>query len=559
MTETVVALQDRVERSVAAAVDGLFAAQRPSGAWQDTLPSAAVSTASSIVALHLADPVGSAGLIEAGAAWLRASQNPDGGWGDAVGAPSNLSITPFAVGALHLVAPEASAENVLRGLERIERFGGMAAVADRRRCKLFVLCQLFLAMAGMYDETRIRRMPVEIILLPRKLRQKVSFVVPHLLSWGVMQAHTRRFGPLRRAVNRLAEPRAIAYLEEIEDFHGPGGGYQESPLMVSLVCLGLARAGVAPDIVGRCVDYLRGSVRPDGAWPVNRDLEFSATSFVTLGLQDAGRRDDPRLRPTLAWIRHCQRGTPFPATGCPGGGWGWSMPSGWPNTDDTADALLALAGFGVDGTDTQVRDGVAWLLRAQNRDGSWSCFCPDNHVDLDAPCSVMTAHAVTALRLAGGLEAGAPAIARAVSWFTKAQRGDGGVPCLWYRGLTAGTGCVLDALGGLRLAHTETARRCRDWLLAHQHPDGGWGDGERSASSVEETAWALLGLLGGGVPADHLAVQRGVAWLVDRQRADGLWEPTVLGVYFLDLMYSCDHLAAGYALQALARYHRMQG
>jgi squalene-hopene/tetraprenyl-beta-curcumene cyclase len=548
-----------VDRGIDAAVGRLFALRRANGSWQDTLPPAAVATGSAIIALHHADPAGAADLIAAGAAWLRGAQGPDGGWGDAPDAAATLNATAIAVAALDLVAPTGSGRQVRAGLARIEAFGGTPAIDDRARCSLGAVCQHYLAFAGHYDPARLRRLPVELSLLPRRLRQKLSFTVPGLMSWGVMQARTRHFGPVRRAVNRLAEPRALAYLAGIQEYEGFVGGYEESPLMTSIVCTGLHRAGVRPDIVRRCRDYLVATVRPDGSWSVNRDLELSATTFLTLGLLDAGLAADPRLASTVDWLRRCQRATRFPPTGAPAGGWGWSLPSGWPDTDDTADALITLAGFGFDGSDPQVRRGAGWLATMQNRNGSWSCFSANAGISLDAPCTVMTAHAVTALHRAAGWSADRPRLARTVRWFARMQRPDGSIPCMWYLGRTAGTGCVLDALGGLGLAGSATAVRARDWLLASQQRDGGWGDATPGQPTVEETAWAVLGLLGGGLPADHPALAGGVRWLLRRQRADGLWRPALVGVYFLDLLYTCDHLANGYALQALGRYRQALG
>lgn len=556
MTEPVTLAPVPAADAVHAAARQLFASQRADGSWRDHLPSAAISTATSVVALHHADPDRSSELIKAGIGWLMDNQLAGGGWGDGPGQPATLPASAFAVAALRLLAPEESAADVARGLAWIEGKGGMAAVADPDRCALHVLCLQFLALAGLYDERRIKRMPAAVALLPRKLRQKVSFVVPVTLAWSVMQRHTWPQSPVLRLVSRLAEPRAFAYFDELALTSGTTGGMQESPLLVSMVCFGLARAGVRPDLVEASVRYLHATMRADGSWPVNRDLEFSATTFVTMGLQEAGYGRDPRLEPTLAWIRDCQWDAAFPATGCPPGGWAWSVDSGWPNCDDTADALMTLAGFGVRRDDGQAGDGVAWLLGMQNSNGSWSCFCKNNHVALDAPCSVITSHVVDALRRCGGLSAADKPIAKAVRWFAKTQRPDGSLPCLWYRGSTAGTANTLDVLGALGLRDTPTAVRCREWLLAHRNEDGGWGDGEGAESSAEETAWAVMGLMHGGVPATDDAVQGGVRWLLDRQLPDGLWNPTLLGVYFLDLWYSDDLLASGYVLQALARYQR---
>lgn len=549
-------LHDHVERGIGRTVDRLMAMQRTNGSWQGTLPSAAIGTAAAVVALHLGDPAGAAQEIAAGLRWLRDTQNEDGGWGDRIGSCSTLNATPYAVGALHFVDPVESADHVKRGLECIDRLGGTAAIEDPDVCTLEVMCQQFLAFGGLYDERKIRRLPIEFILLPRRLRQKISFTFPFVMCWALMQARTRRFGPLRRAVNRISRPRVLAYLDELHEFEGADGGYQESPLMVSLACIALARARLRPDIVRRCVAYLRRTARPDGAWSVNRDLEFTITGFVVHGLQDAGYGADPRLRTAEAWVRDCQRDVGLAATGCPPGGWGWSWRCGWPDSDDTADALIALARFGYRrGDDRQMRDGLDWLLAMQNRNGSWSCFSKNSPVGMDAPCTVMTAHAVTALQEAGGRTAADEPIARAVRWFERTQRPDGSFSSMWYRGLTPGTGCVLGSLGLLGLADGATAHRCRDWLFANQNQDGGWGDGEGGPSTAEDTAWAVLGLVDGGL-AGHAACRAGVRWLTDHQQPTGLWDTALIGLYFIDFLYSCDLLAAGYALQALARYRR---
>jgi squalene-hopene/tetraprenyl-beta-curcumene cyclase len=554
MSSPTTEIPGRIEDHIAAVATSLFARQRGDGSWQDRLSSSAVVTATSVVGLHFADPDGSADLIRAGADWLRRTQSPDGGWGDAPGGPSTLIVTPSAVGALALVAPDESADHVRRGLAWIDRAGGMRAVSDPEQCKLSVMCEILLALGGLHDERKIRRMPIEVVHLPRRMQHRMSFIMPILYSWGLMQARTRRFSLPRRLLNRRATPRIRQYLSQIEEYHGSGAGFQDSPLMVSLVCLGLSRAGLWPDIVGRCVDYLRWSARPDGSWSVNRCLNFSATSWVTLGLQTAGYARDPRLAPALAWMADAQRRDSFAATGAPPGGWGWSVPGGWVDSDDTADALLCLAAQGARPDSAAVQAGVSWLLAMQSRNGSWSCFCPDSRLGLDAPCAAMTAHAVSALVLAGRLRPDDDAVGKAIRWFDTVQQPDGAIAALWYRGLTAGTGSVLETLGQLGLSDTRTAQRCRDWLIGHQQADGGWGDGRGAPSTAEETAWALLGLLAAGPGPDHPAVESGVAWLVSRQRPDGLWEPSMVGFYFFDLSYSNDLLAAGYALQALASY-----
>jgi len=65
-----------------------------------------------------------------------------------------------------------------------------------------------------------------------------------------------------------------------------------------------------------------------------------------------------------------------------------------------------------------------------------------------------------------------------------------------------------------------------------------------------------MGLMSSAAEPWEQAVRDGARWLVEHQLPDGLWEPTLLGVYFLDLWYHDDLLASGYALQALGRYRR---
>src|SRR5690606_20248831 len=76
-------------------------------------------------------------------------------------------------------------------------------------------------------------------------------------------------------------------------------------------------------------------------------------------------------------------------------------------------------------------------------------------------------------------------------------------------------------------------RKAVDWLIAHQNPDGGWGEScasyvdpalrGRGESTASQTAWALIALLAAG-EADHPAVHRGIDFLVRTQCPDGTWE-----------------------------------
>jgi squalene-hopene/tetraprenyl-beta-curcumene cyclase len=104
------------------------------------------------------------------------------------------------------------------------------------------------------------------------------------------------------------------------------------------------------------------------------------------------------------------------------------------------------------------------------------------------------------------------------------------------------------------------------WLESVQNDDGGWGEDLRSyqhvgqwsgrgASTASQTAWALMALLAAG-ERDSMAVERGVAWLVATQRADGSWdEPYFTGTGFpWDFSINYHLYRQVFPLTALGRY-----
>ncbi|MBB1158446.1 prenyltransferase/squalene oxidase repeat-containing protein [Amycolatopsis dendrobii] len=561
-----------LDHALARTADALFALQRSDGSWEGRLSASPGSTADVVIAMHLADPAGCRDLIRRGLDFLLANQGPDGGWGDDVDTEPTLNGTALSVAALALVIPDEAAEQIRRGWARVGEFGGTAAIRDVEQCSLTVLVHFYLVLAGLMSDEGLLRCPIELALLPAPLRRKLTFAMPTALSWGLMCAELMPGGRVRAALNKAATPKAIEYLEGLVGFEGPEGGFVESPMMSANVCIGLTIAKQRPDIVRHCLDYFRATIKPEGGWAVTRDLEVDATNFITTGLQHAGLGDDARVTKAVGWIRSAQRDEDFIWTGAPPGGWGWGLPSGWPNSGNTGDAVIALSGDGADVSDPQVRRGTEWLLRQQNYDGSWSCFAQVGRIAsmdpsfamvgkarspkvLYGPCAVMSAEAFSALALSGRCRPDDEPLRKAYAWFAKVQRADGAIENKWYVGQVCGTGSVLRALGDAGLGSSAVARRCVSWLRLNQNEDGGWGDAlGRGRSTVEETAMALLGLCAAGVTPTAPMAARGARWLVDHRDADGLWQPSLLGVYFLELLYRHDHTANGYALQALARY-----
>ncbi len=193
-------------------------------------------------------------------------------------------------------------------------------------------------------------------------------------------------------------------------------------------------------------------------------------------------------------------------------------------------------------------------------------FCDFGAV-IDPPSADVTAHAVEALA-AAGLGGTRPA-RRGVAWLLRAQEPDGSWFGRWGANYVYGTGAAVPALiaAGV-LPGKPVIRRAVAWLTAHQNPDGGWGedlrsyeDGEqgrqwagRGESTASQTAWALLALLAAGGADD--AAERGVAWLTATQRTDGGWdEPQFTGTGFPRDFYINYHLyRLVFPVSALGRY-----
>ncbi|WP_394830615.1 hypothetical protein LVJ94_29320 [Pendulispora rubella] len=547
---------DAVETAIRRATDALFRAQRKDGSWVDHLSSSAVATAPALLSLHLADPVRHAKAIAEGCAWLRATQHADGSWGDAVVDSGTLNATAITVPILAILERERSVDAISRGLAFIELQGGEEALRDLERCSIFPLCLQFMAMAGLYDADRVHRMPSELILVPQRFRRWFAVSAPCVYSWGMMQSRQSRSSRRVQWLQRIAEPKAIRFLEQTQ---GSNGGYEESAILTACVYIGLRKADVGHAVADRCLEYLVETRRADGSWPIDRDLELSVTTYILRGLHAAGKIRDPRLARTADWIASGQHDRPWEATGAPAGGWAWARPSGWPDADDTACATLALERLGRPEHRGAVVRGCDWLLAMQNSDGSWGGFLRNGRLSMDQPCAALTSHAVLALREAGGFGPRDKCIRNALRYFSRVQRPDGAVPTLWFRHFTCGTAWVLNAYAALGLPYDPVAVRCRAWLLRHQNSDGGWGSLRGTASTVEETAWALTALAAGGVPSSHTRLEAAARWLVEHQNAEGTWEPSVICHYYSHLSYSSDHIANGFALEALGRFHRGRG
>jgi squalene-hopene/tetraprenyl-beta-curcumene cyclase len=205
-------------------------------------------------------------------------------------------------------------------------------------------------------------------------------------------------------------------------------------------------------------------------------------------------------------------------------------------------------------------------------------FCDFGAV-IDPPSADVTAHIVEALAAMDSRDpATETAMRRGVTWLLRAQEADGSWFGRWGANYVYGTGAVVPALiaAGV-LPSKPSIRRAVEWLKAHQNRDGGWGEDLRSyddrgwagqgESTASQTAWALLALLAagerdaedgpaaGGLVVDS-TVERGIRWLAETQRDDGSWdEPQFTGTGFPGDFYINYHMyRLAFPVSALGRY-----
>jgi squalene-hopene/tetraprenyl-beta-curcumene cyclase len=310
-----------------------------------------------------------------------------------------------------------------------------------------------------------------------------------------------------------------------------------------------------------------------------------------VGLEDAGLPPDhPALVRAAQWVL----GEEVPGPGdwqvrrpdIAPGGWSFEFDNDYyPDTDDTAEAILALrrvelpgSADGRPGARPAIDRAVHWLNGMQSKNGAWGAFDADNTREIvtklpfcdfgaviDPPSADVTAHIVEALA-AEGLAASKP-VRRGVVWLLRNQEPDGSWFGRWGANYIYGTGAAVPALIAAGVLPSRPAiRRAVAWLVEHQNPDGGWGEDLRSygdpalagrgASTASQTAWALLALLAAGGATG--AVERGIGWLAATQRADGSWdEPQFTGTGFPGDFYINYHLyRLAFPVSALGRYVR---
>jgi squalene-hopene/tetraprenyl-beta-curcumene cyclase len=618
------ASRQRTGRALDAAVAHLRGLRDGAGWWKGELQTNVTMDAEDLLLREFLG-IRQAGETGEAARWIRSQQRADGTWASFHGGPPELSTTVEAWVALRLAGDAEDAPHMRRAQAYILGAGGVEGTR--------VFTRIWLALFGLWSWEDLPELPPEMIFLPRWFPLNVydwacwarQTVVPltivgahrpvRPLPFGIDAIRTGDPPPRHRPLwtwagffqrldkvlhryarhplkplRRLAMRRGAEWILARQEADGSWGGIQP-PWVYSLLALHLL--GYAPDhpAVRAGLAGLDGFIiREETPGGVIRRLEACQspvwdTALALVALRDAGAEpDDPDVLAGARWLldEEVSVGGDWQVRrpGLAPGGWAFEFANdGYPDTDDSAEVILALRRTALSG-DPAIDRGVAWVRGMRSRDGGWAAFDADNTRALttklpfcdfgaviDPPSADVTAHVVEMLA-AEGL-AGSPECRGGVDWLLRAQEKDGSWFGRWGANHVYGTGAAVPALVAAGAPRGSAAVRAAvRWLERHQNADGGWGEDLRSyrepewigrgESTASQTAWALLALLAAREPGstDSTAIRRGVGWLVDTQRPDGGWdEPQFTGTGFPGDFYINYHLyRIVFPISALGRY-----
>ena len=577
-----------MDPALSRAVDWLLEHQDPAGWWCGEFETNVTITAEHILLLRFLglDP---STLRDAVTRYLLGQQREDGSWALYYEGPADLSTSIEAYAALKVLGLDPSSKPMRRALQVIHDLGGVAQAR--------VFTRIWLAMFGQYPWDSVPSMPPELIWLPPSApfnlydfacwaratiaplliilaRRPVrplgcdlgELVLPgseHLLTrvpgsgpfwWG--DKVLKRYDHLVRHPGRdRACQRIVEWITARQEADGSWGGIQSAWVM-SLIALHLEglpldhpvmRAGLA--------GFDRVALEDERGWRLQASTSpVWDTAWAVLALRRAGLpREHPRLALAVDWLLQEQ----IPGGGdwqvrtgtIPGGGWAFEFDNDhYPDIDDTAVVVLALLEAGhEDRVRNAVERAARWILAMRSTDGGWGAFDRDNTREvihrlpiadfgtlIDPPSEDVTAHVLEMLaRLS--FPSTDPVVARGLEFLQQTQRPDGAWFGRWGVNYIYGTWCAVSALTAF--ADTDaTARamvpRAVAWLLDRQNADGGWGETCGSyedpnlagvgRSTPSQTAWAVLALQAAGL-GQHPACRRGLDFLRERQ-VGGTWE-----------------------------------
>ena len=608
----------QLDLSIDAAADWLSERQKPEGYWVGQLESNACMEAQWILALWFMG-LEEHHLLPRLAESLRQTQREDGAWQIYHDAPAgDINTTVEAYAALRAVGDAPTEPHMAKAREWIFSKGGL------RNIRVFTRYWLALIGEYPWEKTpnlppevvffpnwftfsiynfaqwaRATLMPIAVLSARRPSRPlpadkrlnelfpqgraAFDYSYPEKPGAGFWDAffmgadkalHTLQSVGAATKIGLLREgavSRALAWIIQHQDADGVWGGIQP-PWIYSLMALyneGYALDHAVMEKGLGALDDPRWRVdKGEATWIQASTSPVWDTVLTLLAFEDGDQhaRQSDQVDKAISWVLDQQVLRPGDwKVKCPNlepGGWAFEYKNYfYPDTDDTAVALIALAPFRHEpkwkerGIEKAIDRGVNWLIGMQSKSGGWGAFDKDNTQDiltkipfcdfgeaLDPPSVDVTAHIIEAFGKLG-ISSFHPAMVRALDYIKDEQEADGAWFGRWGVNYVYGTGAVLPALEAIGEDMTQPfIRKASDWLIIKQNEDGGWGESCGSymdpkmmgvgKSTASQTAWALMGLVAVGRPEDESAIAAGVDFLLESQ-IDGTWnEPEYTGTGF---------------------------
>lgn len=481
-----------IDRAVRETSADLQARQNEEGDWCFELEADATIPAEYIMLEHFTGEIDD-GIQQKLAVYLRTTQADHGGWPLFHGGEFNISASVKAYFALKLCGDDTAAPHMQRAREAILKAGGAA------RANVFT--RFALALFEQVPWRAVPVMPAEIMLLPRWAPfhlSKVSYwsrtvIVPLLVLTALKP---KALNP--RAVD-IRELFVVPPEEERTYLTNPTGSAWGN-LFLAIdkalrICEPLLPKNARQRSIQAAIDWIAERLNgEDGLGGIFPAMANAVMAYRSLGYAP----DHPQRVIAMESIRKLL------VLGETSGYCEPCMSPIW----DTVLAMNALMEAGVDGEDERLRRAADWLIERQILDvvGDWAVRRPglrpggwafqyrnDHYPDVDD-----TAVAGVAL-LRTGLADSDPRVKLAIE-------------------------------------------RAMEWVIGMQSKNGGWGafDADNThyylnhipfadhgalldPPTVDVTARCLSFLAQAGLPRDHQAIQRGLAYLQREQEDDGSW------------------------------------
>ncbi len=476
----------------------------------------------------------------AAARYLLDHQNPEGGWSQFPGGPSEISGSVKAYFALKLtgIIPENDQRMVL-ARNRCLELGGVAA------CNSFT--KFYLALLGQLDYRSVPSVPPEILLLPKWF----------YINLSAMSAWTRTIVVPLSIMSALKPIRKLESNEGIAELFVGDPNEIAPPATWDKKVFTWRNFFLVVDRCFKAVEPWLGGVRETALgmadhWMRERFQEsdglgaiFPPMIYTVVALRAQCVSDDaPEMKWAMKQIEDLKirEGDRVRLQPCLSPVW------------DTALALNALAACGHTVDEPEIDRAAKWLIsREVRRKGDWAeniegiepggwFFEYNNAFYPDTDDTAMVLMGLARVR-AHLTPEGFAACQRAIRWTLAMQNSDGGwaafdkdinreiltkVPFADHNAMLDPscadiTARILEALAefGFKKEHPASVKALK-FIAENQYPDGSWY-GRWGVNHLYGTWQVLVGLEKIGINSEDPMVSRGAQWLVSTQKADGSW------------------------------------